>query len=80
MNTDQMVSFRGSAGGVRRDRGSQARPGIDAAAAARQFVALMDGLQIQWLLSHRRLDMAGILHARLQAQLTVPPAAKPPIG
>jgi hypothetical protein len=30
------------------------------------------GLQIQWLLSHSRLDMAGILRAHLQAQLTVP--------
>lgn len=54
------------------------QPGIEAAAAARQFVALMDGLQIQWLLSHRRLDMAGILQAHLQAQLTVPLAAMVP--
>ncbi len=54
------------------------QPGIEAAAAARQFVALMDGLQIQWLLSHSRPDMAGILRAHLQAQLTVPLAAEPP--
>jgi AcrR family transcriptional regulator len=54
------------------------RPGIEVAAAARQFVALMDGLQIQWLLSHRRLDMAAILQAHLQTQLTVPLAAEPP--
>lgn len=53
------------------------QPGIEAAAAARQFVALMDGLQIQWLLSHRRLDMAATLRAHLQAQLTVPLAACP---
>jgi AcrR family transcriptional regulator len=46
------------------------RPGIEVAAAARQFVALMDGLQIQWLLGRRRLDMAAILHAHLQTQLT----------
>jgi AcrR family transcriptional regulator len=51
------------------------RPGIEAAAAARQLVALMDGLQIQWLLSHSGLDMAGILRSHLQAQLTVPLAA-----
>jgi hypothetical protein len=38
----------------------------------------MDGLQIQWLLSHRRLDMAAILQAHLQTQLTVPLAAEPP--
>jgi AcrR family transcriptional regulator len=55
------------------------RPGIEAAAAARQLVALMDGLQIQWLLGHRRLDMAGILQAHLQAQLTVTPAADSPV-
>lgn len=54
------------------------RPGVEPAAAARQFVALMDGLQIQWLLGHRRLDMAAILRAHLQAQSTVPPAAEPP--
>ena len=54
------------------------RPGVEPAAAARQFVALMDGLQIQWLLGHRRLDMAAILRAHLQAQLTVPPATDPP--
>jgi AcrR family transcriptional regulator len=52
------------------------QPGIEAAAAARQFVALMDGLQIQWLLSHRRIDMASILQAHLQAQLTVPLTAE----
>jgi AcrR family transcriptional regulator len=48
------------------------RSGIDVAVAARQFVALMDGLQIQWLLSQRRLDMAATLQAHLAAQLTVP--------
>lgn len=46
------------------------RPGIEPAAAARQFVALMDGLQIQWLLDHRRLDMAAILDAHVRSQLT----------
>ncbi|HKS99633.1 MAG TPA: TetR/AcrR family transcriptional regulator [Rugosimonospora sp.] len=52
------------------------RSGTEPAAAARQFVALMDGLQIQWLLSHRTLDMAAVLRAHLQAQLAVPlPAA-----
>jgi AcrR family transcriptional regulator len=47
------------------------RPGTQPALAARQLVALMDGLQIQWLLSDRRIDMATILRAHLQAQLTV---------
>lgn len=48
------------------------RPDIEPAVAARQFVALMDGLQIQWLLGHRQIDMAATLRAHLQAQLTVP--------
>jgi AcrR family transcriptional regulator len=51
------------------------RPGIDVAAAARQFVALMDGLQIQWLLSGRQIDMAAILHVHLQTQVTGPLAS-----
>lgn len=45
------------------------RPGIVPAAAARQFVALMDGLQIQWLLSDRKIDMTAILRAHLESQL-----------
>lgn len=48
------------------------RPEVEPGAAARQLVALMDGLQIQWLLGGRRIDMAAILLAYLQAQLTVP--------
>jgi AcrR family transcriptional regulator len=53
------------------------RPDIEPTAAARQFVALMDGLQIQWLFGQRQINMAATLHAHLQAQLTVPLAAKP---
>lgn len=48
------------------------RAGITPDAAAQQLVALMDGLQIQWLLSDCATDMAGVLHAHVQAQLTVP--------
>lgn len=51
--------------------GGQLRPGIAPAVAARQFVALMDGLQIQWLLREHRLDMAAILRAHLDSQLVV---------
>jgi AcrR family transcriptional regulator len=50
------------------------RPGIVPGAAARQLVALMDGLQIQWLLSNRKIDMTAILRAHLQSQLGVPHA------
>ncbi len=48
------------------------RSGIDPAMAARQLIALMDGLQIQWLLDDRRTEMAALVHAHVQAQLTVP--------
>lgn len=54
------------------------RPGVDPGTAARSFVALMDGLQIQWLLSldgprGQRVDMAGDLRAYLA--LLVPDGA-----
>ena len=48
------------------------RPGTEPGPAARQLVALMDGLQIQWLLSGREIEMAAILGAHIRAQLTVP--------
>ena len=44
-------------------------PGVDPATAARQLVALMDGLQIQWLLGDPALDMAAALNAHLNGQL-----------
>ncbi len=48
------------------------RPGTDPGVAARQLVALMDGLQIQWLLDGGRTDMVAAVRAHLEAQLTVP--------
>ncbi|MGO4586858.1 TetR/AcrR family transcriptional regulator [Arthrobacter sp. 2RAF6] len=43
------------------------RPGVAPAAAARQLIALMDGLQVQWLLDNESVDMpsevAGYLNA-----------------
>ncbi|MFC8225704.1 TetR/AcrR family transcriptional regulator [Streptomyces sp. NPDC057287] len=39
--------------------------------AGRQLIALMDGLQVQWLLSDCAADMAGVLRAHIEAQLTV---------
>jgi hypothetical protein len=54
-----------------RDEG-RLRPGIDPGAAARQLIALMDGLQVQWLLDDRVTDMAGVLRAHIKSQLTVP--------
>ncbi|QHK19043.1 hypothetical protein GU243_03945 [Pseudarthrobacter psychrotolerans] len=38
-------------------RPSQLRPDIVPAAAARQLAALMDGLQVQWLLDNESVDM-----------------------
>ena len=45
----------------------QLRDGIDPDDAGRQWVALMDGLQIQWLLDEST-DMAGVLAAHLRSQ------------
>lgn len=54
------------------------RPGIEPRVAAQQLVALMDGLQIQWLLDDRGVDMEAAVQAHIQAQLTAPlPAAAP---
>lgn len=44
------------------------REGIDPHAAGRQWVALMDGLQIQWLLDES-IDMAAVLQRQLDSQL-----------
>jgi AcrR family transcriptional regulator len=49
----------------------QLRPGTDCASAARTLIALMDGLQIQWLLAPEGVDMAGDLRRYLQPLLTV---------
>ena len=46
------------------------RPGVEPAQAARELVALMDGLQIQWLLGDPSLDMAAAVSAHLRSQLT----------
>ncbi|MCF2526159.1 TetR/AcrR family transcriptional regulator [Yinghuangia soli] len=47
------------------------RPEVEPAAAARQLIALMDGLQVQWLYNPAT-DMPGTLRAHVAAQLTVP--------
>jgi AcrR family transcriptional regulator len=46
------------------------QPGIDPGRAARDLVALMDGLQIQWLLGDDGPDMAAAVRAHLDTQLT----------
>lgn len=46
------------------------RPGVDAARAARGAIALMDGLQIQWLLDRESVDMAADLRTYLESLVT----------
>ncbi len=46
------------------------RPGVDPASAAKGTIALMDGLQIQWLLDRSSLDMAEELRNYLQLLVT----------
>ena len=47
-------------------------PDVEPGEQARDIVALMDGLQVQWLLSPAEVDMAGVLLAQLRRVLTVP--------
>jgi AcrR family transcriptional regulator len=47
------------------------KQGVDCASAARTVIALMDGLQVQWLLHRDEVDMAGDLRAYIQSLLTV---------
>lgn len=49
----------------------QLRPGTDCASAARTLIAVMDGLQIQWLLDREGVNMADDLRRYLQPLLTV---------
>ncbi|WP_020658469.1 TetR/AcrR family transcriptional regulator [Amycolatopsis benzoatilytica] len=48
------------------------RPGTDPEHAALAFIALMDGLQVQWLTTPARVDLVGSLRFYLQTLLTVP--------
>jgi AcrR family transcriptional regulator len=52
--------------------GGALRAGVDPAAAGRQLIALMDGMQVQWLLDDAGTDMAGVVRAHVQDHLTVP--------
>jgi AcrR family transcriptional regulator len=46
--------------------------GIDPEDAARELIALMDGLQVQWLLEPAATDMQRLVRAHLERQLVVP--------
>jgi AcrR family transcriptional regulator len=54
-----------------RDAGKLAE-GVDPASAARSLVALMDGLQVQWLLDRDSIDMAEETRRYIRTLLTVP--------
>ena len=47
-------------------------PGVDPEDAARELVALMDGLQVQWLLNPSDTDMQRLVQAHLERQLVAP--------
>ena len=46
--------------------------GTDPRALAIEIIALMDGLQVQWVLSPDQVDMAAVLRHRIQAALVEP--------
>lgn len=48
------------------------RPGIDPDQATVTFIALMDGLQVQWLTTPDAVDLVASLRFYLQSLLTVP--------
>ncbi len=50
----------------------QLRGGIEPAAAAQQLVALLDGLQVQWLLGAQPTPMGDIVTAHINGQLVAP--------
>ncbi len=50
------------------DRAGQLEPGVEPATAARQLIAVMDGLQVQWLLDEGT-DMVGAVRGLIDAQL-----------
>jgi AcrR family transcriptional regulator len=53
-------------------------PGNDPRSLAVEIIALMDGLQVQWVLAPDQIDMVSVLHHRLTAALTVPIDPAPP--
>ncbi|WP_199512835.1 TetR/AcrR family transcriptional regulator [Nucisporomicrobium flavum] len=48
------------------------RAGVDPAQAGLCFVALMDGLQVQWLTGPKRVDLVAAMRFYLEGVLTVP--------
>ncbi|PRY12180.1 TetR/AcrR family transcriptional regulator [Kineococcus rhizosphaerae] len=65
-----IVAHLGRVFGQLREQGLL-REGADPAGCARGLVALMDGLQVQWLLSGRGFDMAADVRAHLTSVTTL---------
>jgi AcrR family transcriptional regulator len=63
--------FAAAAFHVLAERG-ELREGVEPDVAALNFVALMDGLQVQWLSDPDQVDLVGALRAYLRDLLTVP--------
>lgn len=69
--------YRRALGAVRsayeraRDAGAL-RDGVEPGTAARHLVALMDGLQVQWLLDDGATDMVAVVRDHVRAQLVRP--------
>jgi AcrR family transcriptional regulator len=57
---------------VQADLSGELRPGVEADSATRTLIALMDGLQLQWLLTRGGVDMAADVQRYLASLLTVP--------
>ena len=54
------------------------REGVDPRVAAQQFVAVMDGAQLQWLLNEESIDMVEVVRSHLASQLAVTNVADSP--
>jgi AcrR family transcriptional regulator len=63
--------FAGASFQALADRG-ELREGVDPEVAALNFVALMDGLQVQWLSNSDQVDLVEALRAYLRGLLVVP--------
>jgi len=51
----------------------------DATSLAIELLALVDGLQLQWLLAPDKINMAAQLRQRLEGALTAPLPLRPPL-
>jgi BetI-type transcriptional repressor, C-terminal len=47
-------------------------PGVDPGSLAIELIALMDGLQVQWLLAPERVDVPYLVRHRIESALIVP--------